>query len=474
MQTYPDSNSIVDLLKSKGEASDYYSRAKLYGSLGLEGGEAGYLAVPKSQNASYNQRLMAAYKARGVTPPAGSSTPIPSTPTGGGATPAGSTPTGSPAAPTTDRYARLTQTEKDYEAALGNNGPSEAQLAEKAARVREVTDAINAEYNQLFASENEAGKGRNDRTRALNVSAGLSGSDFASAAAIGTEKVNQKNMDLLTKERAAKLSSAISGVEDRMSEKFRQERLDALAAAEGNMDLQRKIVDEARSRADESIAGIAGSGVSFGDFKTKEPAIYAQLLEEYGGNAVALEGAYNNSLPDDMRTKYSEQIIEGADGRATLHRYGYNPATKKVEETTAPLSANYSDLRGSKVVHYGGVSYLQDADGNLKKLDTGDGPKVKPYVSGKLSLTGEQISEISSGLEQSKTLYNGDGVYVNPEIYLETYNDWVANGGLGKDFVSKFPPSKYVNPANNTLPQYLRSTKAKAPSSSETITNPFK
>lgn len=471
MQTYQDPNSIVDLLKSQGKSSDYYSRAKLYGSLGLPGGEAGYLAVPKSQNASQNTALLTAYKAKGVTTPTGNNTAVTST----------STPTGSetnpgnvtiPPPPTiSDRYSRVKTAEGALSDAYATTGPTAEQLTEKQRRIQEVTDAINSEYNTLFASENEAAKGRNDRTRALNVSAGLSGSDFASAAAIGTEKVNQKNMDLLVKERGAKLAAAISGVEDRMSEKFRQERLDAMAAAEGNVELQRKIVDEARKRADESIAGIAGSGVSFGDFKTKEPGIYAQLLEEYGGNAVALEGAYNNSLPDDMRTQYKEQIIEGPDGKAVLHRYGYNPATKKVEETTAPLSANYSDLRGSKVVHYGGVSYLQDADGNLKKLDTGNNTP-KPYISGKLKLTGEQMADISQGLEESKTLYNGDGKYVNPQVYEETYKDWVANGGLGKDFLAKFPPAKYVNPANDQLPQYLRSTKAKAPASTA-IVNPF-
>jgi hypothetical protein len=37
------------------------------------------------------------------------------------------------------------------------------------------------------------------------------------------------------------------------------------------------------------------------------------------------------------------------------------------------------------------------------------------------------------------------------------YDFWVANGGLPQDFFKNYDPDFYLNPADNTVPSYIKS-----------------
>jgi hypothetical protein len=106
----------------------------------------------------------------------------------------------------------------------------------------------------------------------------------------------------------------------------------------------------------------------------------------------------------------------------------------------------------------GGLSdkYLKEFNTNLaaasKKTTTAS--TEKPFVSGKAKFTGEDISGLETGFNQNR----GSDGYINPDIYKAAYDQWIQLGGLGKDFITKFPPKNYVNPANTTLPPVLRNT----------------
>lgn len=76
------------------------------------------------------------------------------------------------------------------------------------------------------------------------------------------------------------------------------------------------------------------------------------------------------------------------------------------------------------------------------------------FVSGKLTYSPQDQSEDSQALEASR---GADG-FVDPTTYQKLYQAWVNNGGLVKDFISKYPPKNYVNPANTWLPPYLMPT----------------
>lgn len=90
----------------------------------------------------------------------------------------------------------------------------------------------------------------------------------------------------------------------------------------------------------------------------------------------------------------------------------------------------------------------------------------KTYKSGTFSYTDADLSQYDTAFKKGGTSptgqqYNGRGTdgYVDPGMYLYNFNDWVTQGGLPKDFISKYPPKDYINPDDNaTLPAYLRSS----------------
>lgn len=71
--------------------------------------------------------------------------------------------------------------------------------------------------------------------------------------------------------------------------------------------------------------------------------------------------------------------------------------------------------------------------------------------SGGLTYTPTDAAEDSQALEASR----GPDGYVDPSIYLQLYNEWIASGGLLKDFKTTYKPENYVNPANTWLPKHL-------------------
>lgn len=79
---------------------------------------------------------------------------------------------------------------------------------------------------------------------------------------------------------------------------------------------------------------------------------------------------------------------------------------------------------------------------------------TKKTVSGTLTYTAQDQAEDSKALESSR----GTDGYVDPTIYQNLYKAWIASGGVLKDFLTKYPPKNYVNPANTWLPTYLKPT----------------
>lgn len=302
--TFPDPNSIVDYLKSTGQSSDYASRAKLYESKGL-GTAQSYTQAGKS-NASQNLALLQALRGGiNTTPPVGT------VPTG---TPTGTGATGS-ILPEGFQSRYQSQNAKDLDA-LGNKLSSnleepslEGIRRSKMNAAKAITDAINAQFESVFAREREAGEGREKRTRALNIASGLGGSDFASSAAIKTEQGNQRNMDLIAAERDAKINSILAGVEDRASEEYQRQRAEYTAGLEGEYERKKAAVEEDRARATESIGLLAGEGITFDALKANEPDIYNQLMKESGMSELEFQAKYNASLPENQKADYEYRTV---------------------------------------------------------------------------------------------------------------------------------------------------------------------
>lgn len=101
--------------------------------------------------------------------------------------------------------------------------------------------------------------------------------------------------------------------------------------------------------------------------------------------------------------------------------------------------------------------------------NTKAGGATATYTSGGLTYASSDLATGQQTLDASK----GSDGYVDPAVYQQMFDAWTSQGGLAKDFLKNYPPKSYVNPANTTLPTYLRSktstsTKTSASSSGQT------
>ena len=385
------------------------------------------------------------------------------------------TPTATTTTPVdTNRYARtanandatISNLRGKLDSAVGDEPSLSDITSKKRAEAEGLIGSITAEFNRIIDEQNGVNSGLNDRVRALNTSAGLGGSDFGTANAVNQEKKNQKAIDLINAEKAAKIQAVLSGIDSRASEEYRQQRQEYVKGLGDQLDRVTQAREEDKQRAKDSITALARQGVALDKLKETDPKSYDVLLQEYGGSPMDLEGEWNDSLPDDQKVKYETKIIQGPGGKAQVFRYGLNPRTGTVEQKEYDLGVDFNTLNGVKPISVGGrlFALTKDAQGNeiakpLSGFSSGSSSSGKTVKSGKVTFTGSQLSEVSKELEKSKTLYNGDGKYVNPQVYEQAYQAWTEVGGLGKDFLTQFPPAKYVNPENDKLPEYLRSAK---------------
>lgn len=316
-------------------------------------------------------------------------------------------------------------------------------------------DVIRGQFDKIISNERQAGVGREGRTRALSVSSGLSGSDFASSAAQNTEDKNNEILNARMQERDSKINAIMSGVDELASKEYQTQRDNKLKELEGNLDAQKAFRDETKTRATDYIKGLAAGGITLDGLKNTDPTSYDALLKEYGGAPYELEGVWNANLPDQYQTKFQDEVVEGKNGNAELLRYGYNPITGKTESKKYDLGTSYTSLKGTKTVTVDGKLYKQNSDGSLTYL-AGDGSgSTKKITSGALTLNESQIADAADKLNKTK---GADG-YVDPTAYQAAAAEWVAGKGLIQDFVKYFSPNNYVNPDNDWLPQYLRATK---------------
>lgn len=390
------------------------------------------------------------------------------------------------APPDTTRYSRvpspydsrITDLNTKLDSTVGE-APDLAKItADKKTAAQSMIDAVNSEFARILDEQTTTNDTNNARVRASNVSSGLAGGDFATSKAIDQETKNKKAIDLINSEKQAKIQAILADVDSRASEAYRVAREDYVKSLGDQLDRVKAAKDEDRAKALGSITAFAQQKIPLEKVKSSDPQTYQTLLSEYGGSELDLEAAWNDALPADMKVQYQDKIIQGNNGDATLFRYGLNPLTGTVEQKEYPLGVSFNSLNGVKPVNVNGRLFALSTDKNgdeiarpltevTKKTTSGASPKGTVH-SGSATFLPEQLTAVSKELEKSKTLYGGDGVYVNPEIYQQAYDAWTSTGGLAKDFLTQYPPSKYVNPKNNTLPEYLRSANKTSPSSKST------
>lgn len=337
--------------------------------------------------------------------------PAPTTPTPTPA-PTPTTPTTPVATPVdTTRYARtansndqaISDLEKQLSGAYSNTAPDLAAITEEKRKASEsLVDSIRAEYARILGDQVVTNQGLNNRVRALNTTAGLGGSDFASANAIDQEKKNQKALDLINKERDAKIQAVYADIDQRASAEYQRQRQEYVQGLKDNIEAKKQARDEDRNRALNSIKGFAEAGIDVSKLKETDPNTFNLLLKEYGGSQLDLETAWNAALPENMKVQYTQKTFRGENGNAIILRYGFNPVTGKTESHEYDLGIDYAKLAD------GGKPELKEIDGRLWSVTID--PKTGKQVASPLTDTSELVkSQIAKNYSDVNNNSNGSG-----------------------------------------------------------------
>jgi hypothetical protein len=298
-------------------------------------------------------------------------------------------------------------------------------LEQKRRASQGIIDAITAQYNRTLEAQGIENRGMNDRVRAMNVSAGLGGSDFGTANAVGQEKKNQKANDLIMAERDAKINEILTGIDSRADEAYKAQRAEYVQSMKDDIEAQKNAREEDRNRAKESIAGLASAGISIDKLKSVDEKSYNTLLEEYGGSQLDLESTWNASLPDNLKVQYGQITKKGANGNAVILRYGLNPVTGKTEQKEYDMGIKYGDFVAK------GEPELKEIDGRLWSVERDEnGNQVAKPLTDVSELTRSMINENNASAEKSRR--EGDGsVNLTPEKKSK-----LLGAGLSKDNIS--------------------------------------
>ena len=176
-------------------------------------------------------------------------------------------------------------------------------------------------------------------------------------------------------------------------------------------------------------------------------ALSLDMMKPFQGTVAASDFSQILSNLNNASDKTSENLIKNANDIANPPASNIITATNDAGDVTA------LDKTTGKVL------WTAKGVGNKEK---GPAPTKPMVTSGGLLYTADDYSEDASALETSR----GQDGWTDPAIYKQLYDAWVAKGGKIADFVKTYPPEQYVNPANTTLPPYLKPKKSG-------VVNPF-
>lgn len=393
-------------------------------------------------------------------------------------------PTSTPATPVASPYVSRydAQINSDNTALENTTGPAPS-LEDDTTKAKSDADAMIATVNANFdkALTSQEGQNSNDaaRVRALNISSGTAGSNFASSAAANQDAKGKQAIDTMTSARDSQVASILAGVDDRASAQYQTELAAYKTSIEGDLDRETALKTSERQQALTDMSGLAASGVTLAQLKASEPDTYKQLQSEFGGSDLEMQAAYNGSLPANMQTQYTIKTIKGANGNAVLHRYGINPLTNQLEQNDYDTGVAYDTFndQGSDIKEIGGTIYRVAKDGSTLTPLAAATPVPKAGVTGSgVSTTGSLspalVTQFTQTLNDTSTDSNGYAIkgadgYVDPTQYQNALAQWISLGGTQASFLSKFPPANYINPAaNSSLPTYLQNLKNQPKASS--------
>jgi len=335
-------------------------------------------------------------------------------------------------------------------AALAADKPKtrEQILQEKTEQANRIVDSIRASFNGVIAGERAAGDTRNNRTRALNISSNLQGSDFASAAAQETEDDNLAIIQGKEAERDAKIAAVLSGVPSDADEAYAKATEVYRTNAEAGLAAIKNFRDGQRATATNTLAAIAASGASY-DSLQNSPS-YSKLLDAFGGDENAVKGAFLASVP--AKNKLGSTTV----GNKYITFYE-DPVSGKTSTLEFELPQNLGPEESVQQVFTNGQVAIKtttyDAKGNKKeslRVESLPGYKAPAASGSGVTFSDEDKRQLSqAGLanadERTRSIYvnspsafreafarNGSGSSsATPENLLKSLEDWEATQGSG-------------------------------------------
>lgn len=393
-----DPNSIVDTLKTKGMASDFLSRSNLAKTYGI----TNYTGAP-------DQNIQLLQKVNGGSPVATVVTPTTTTPVTT-TTPTVTVPAPKPVDPT--EIARLAgekgMTVADYQKFMdgtnGTYGVDKQQIGKDLGIPALETSVFTAPSKSTVDIFNEA-----------YTTAGLGQVDTSIQAL----------MDEIATRRG-QLKDATDTINNNpfLSEKTRVGQ-GKLRLDQAETDINNKVneLNTLRQWKQDQLTNINNKILmSTNDFKTNQE-LNAKKLDYLTKQRDTMVTDKTTNAKSDVSGKATLEYLMNLPKKALTNGTTWDPATGQWIAPPAKASTKTTTVKGT-------------------------------VVSGGLTYSPIDMAEDSRALEGSR----GSDGHVDPTVYQNLYKAWVANGGLLKDFLAKFPPKNYVNPANTWLPSYLMPT----------------
>jgi len=184
-------------------------------------------------------------------------------------------------------------------------------------------DAINAETAQLLRREDEAGAGRLDKVRAINVNAGLGGSTFATSRDLEQKGKNEVARKAIQDEQAVKVAAVYSNIDKTAREEITARKAEAL----GHSEAYTEYLTKAQEQSKGMLGNLAKSNV---DLSKIDPARKSFLLRNAYGDEGLGELIYDSMKPKQQQVDWKFEKL--SDGKGMF--WGIDPTTgepKRVE-----------------------------------------------------------------------------------------------------------------------------------------------
>jgi len=242
----------------------------------------------------------------------------------------------------TDRYSRLPSDNLAglLTAAPGKPPTEEVIIQQRRKEAQGLIDLIEKATARAVEEEGEAGEVRSARTRALNIAAGLGGSDFATAAAEETEAGTRKVIEGVREQGLLKIQEVLYKVDQaarqEAEQKVKQYKED-IASAQA---WREKFVQDAITNA----VQIGQGRVTPSQLKTRDRVLYDQLLKQTGKTELELDLIIESGLPESLKPVVSAYTVRMPNGNAGYRRVVFDPVTKQATTETYDLGFPYKDV----------------------------------------------------------------------------------------------------------------------------------